>query len=87
MFLQRNDDRRNSRTAVNKPFLIWLLTLITEYFESNFVVEEVPATSSHFDLEMMRALNKADEISVTEDQESAMIAINVAGATLNPSPK
>lgn len=51
------------------------------------MVEEVPATSSHFDLEMMRALNKADEISVTEDQESAMIAINVAGATLNPSPK
>lgn len=72
---------------MNKPFLIWLLTLITEYFEGNFVVEEVPATSSHFDLEIMRALNSVEEVSLAENEESAMIAINVAGASLNPSPK
>lgn len=87
VFLHRNDDRRNSQTTVNKPFLIWLLNLITEHFEKNFIVEEKPAATSHFDLEIMRSLNKEEEMTVTEDQDTAMIAINVAGATLKSSPE
>lgn len=87
VFLHRNDDRRNNQTKVNRPFLIWLLNLITEHFEKNFIVEEMPAATAHFQLQVMRSLNKEEEMSVTEGQETAMIAINVAGTTLNSCPK
>lgn len=51
------------------------------------MVEELPATSSHLELEIMFALNKPDEVSVAEDQDAvSMIAINVAGTVLNSSP-
>lgn len=83
VFLQRNDDRENKK--INKPFLIWLLNLITEYFESNFVVEEPPETTSNFNLQIMRSLN--DVIVQEPEGEEVAIAINIAGALLNANPK
>lgn len=83
VFLQRNDDRKNKK--INKPFLIWLLNLITEYFENNFVVEEVPETTSNFNLQIMRSLN---DIIVQEPRgEEISIAINIAGTLLSSDPK
>lgn len=83
VFLQRNDDRENKK--INKPFLIWLLNLITEYFEGNFVVDEVPETTSNFNLQIMRSLN--DVIVQEPEGEDVAIAINIAGALLNANPK
>lgn len=83
MFVERNKDR--SGYQINGPFLTWLMTLITEYFEMNFVVVELPAASAQWQLEIMRALNTKEESQVTETEAATPIAVNIAGTVLNPS--
>lgn len=85
VFQQRNDERKKQQ--VNKPFLIWLTNLITGYFESSFIVDELPASSANVDLEIMYALNKAEEFSKSESETNSLIAINVTEAVLNPRAK
>lgn len=83
VFIVRNKERLDYQ--INKPFLAWLMTLISVYFESNFVVEEVPACSARWELQMIRALNTEDEMMQTESDAAITIAINIAGTLLNPS--
>lgn len=61
------------------------MTLITEYFEANFVVDELPSSSAQWELQMIRALNTEDELQQTESDATTNIAINIAGTLLNPS--
>lgn len=83
VFIVRNKERLDSQ--INRPFLAWLITLITEYFESNFVVDELPATSAQWQLQMIRALNTEDEMMQTDTDTTTTIAINIAGTLLNPT--
>lgn len=83
VFIVRNKERFDYQ--INKPFLAWLITLVTEYFESNFVVDELPAASAQWQLQMIRALNTDDEIMQTDTDTTVTIAINIAGTLLNPS--
>lgn len=83
VFIVRNKERMNHQ--INRPFLAWLMTLVTEYFESNFVVDELPASSAQWELQMIRALNTEEEMRQTESDNTATIAINVAGTLLNPT--
>lgn len=85
VFLQRNDEHIDQH--VNKPFLIWLTNLITGYFESNFIVDDVPASASTVELKIMFALNTEDEITRSETESSALISINIGGLVLHPSAK
>lgn len=85
-FLQRNDERKIQQ-QIFKPFLIWLTNLITGYFENSFIVDELPASSSNIDLEIMYALNTAEEINKSESEPNSLIAINITEAVLNPSAK
>lgn len=85
VFLHRNSERKDQQ--VNKPFLIWLTNLVSTYFECNFVVDELPASSSVIELQILYALNTADEIQRSETESSALIALNVAETVLNPSAK
>lgn len=83
VFIVRNKERFDYQ--INKPFLAWLMTLISEYFETNFVVDELPASSAQWELQMIRALNTEDEMMQTESDSTTTIAINIAGTLLNPS--
>lgn len=79
-------DRSKQRTGyeINGPFLVWLTTLITGYYETNFVVVALPDTSSQWQLQIMRALNTDEEIQNTETETATPIALNIAGTLLNP---
>lgn len=83
VFVMRNKERRDYQ--INKPFLMWLMNLVTTYFEENFVVTEVPAASAQWDLQMIRVINSEEEMQHTESETSTKIAINIAGTLLNPS--
>lgn len=83
VFILRNKERLEYQ--INNPFLAWLMTLISEYFEANFVVDELPSSSAHWELEMVRALNTEEEMQQTETDSTKPIAINIAGTLLNPS--
>lgn len=83
VFVVRNKERLNY--LINKPFLIWLMNLITGYFEENFVVDTLPAASAQWDLRMIRILNSEEEMQQTETDSPSVIAINIAGTLLNPS--
>lgn len=72
---------------INKPFLVWLMTLVTSYFEENFIVDELPAASQHWNLEMMRVINSEEEMMQTGTQIPTVIAVNIAGALLNSTGK
>lgn len=62
------------------------MTMITEYFEGNFVADELPAVSAQWDLQMIRALNTDEECqSQSETDSTIKIAINIAGTLLSPS--
>lgn len=88
LFLTR---KRNSRTVahhINKPFLIWLNDSICQHFENNFVVDQMPESSSSFPLEFMRSLNRPEDFQSTDaEDETHTVAINIAGCVLNPSAK
>lgn len=83
IFIERSKER--SGYQINGPFLRWLMTLISEYFEKNFVVDQLPDVSSQWQLEIIRALNTQEEKQQTETESFIPIAINVAGTVLNPS--
>lgn len=83
VFVVRNKERLNYK--INSPFLSWLINLVTGYFESNFVADELPAASAHWNLQMIRALNTDEELQQTDTESNATIAINIAGTVLNPS--
>lgn len=83
VFVVRNKERSNYK--INGPFLAWLINLISTYFESNFVTSELPAAAAHWDLQMIRVLNTNEELQETETESILSIAINIAGAVLNPS--
>lgn len=83
VFVTRNKERLDYQ--INGPFLTWLMTLISEYFEMNFVVVELPATSAQWQLDILCALNTQEEIQNTESESVTPIAINIAGTLLNPS--
>lgn len=70
---------------LNKPFLTWLVNLITSYFEESFVASELPSASAQWDLAMLRSLNTEEELTNTETNTTIMIGINIAGQLLNPS--
>lgn len=81
----RNKERRDYQ--INKPFLMWIMNLITAYFEENFVVEDLPAASAQWELKMLRVLNSSEEMLQTEEELPTVIAIDIAGTLLNPSGK
>lgn len=83
VFLVRNRNSRTDAQHINKPFLIWLSDLISNYFENNFVIEELPGSNSSLPLEFMRTLNQPED----SDSEIPLIGINIAGCVLNPSAK
>lgn len=83
VFVVRNKERMNYQ--MNKPFLIWLMNLVTGYFENNFIIDKPPATSAQWDLQIIRALNTDEEIEQTETETKITIAIDIAGTLLNPS--
>lgn len=85
VFLQRNDERKNQQ--INRPFLIWFINIITGYFQNSFIVDELPASSANIDLEIMYALNTAEEVNKSDSDPNSLIAINITGAVLNPSAK
>lgn len=85
VFVLREHNKDRMGYQINGPFLSWLMTLITEYFESNFVVSDLPASSAQWQLAMIRALNTQEEIQDTETSAATPIAINIAGTLLNPS--
>lgn len=89
VFVERNIERKDRQ--VNLPFLIWLCNLITGYFLSNFIVEEVPAGSAMLNLQLMRALNTDSELEHSNEdgvrESGQQIAINIAGAVLDSSSK
>lgn len=74
VFIVRNAERLEYR--INKPFLTWIISLITGYFEDNFVVDELPPSSAQWDFQMLR------DIKTNRDTES-ICAINIAGTLLN----
>lgn len=84
MFVVRNKERIDYH--INRPFLTWLMNLVTSYFEENFIVDELPASASHWnDLRMIRVKNSEEEMQQTEMEIPTIIAINIAGTLLNPS--
>lgn len=88
IFLIRNRSSRTDAHHINKPFLIWLNDLTCNYFESNFVIETLPDSSSTFPLDFMRSLNRPEDFeSNNTDGELPTVGINIAGSVLNPSTK
>lgn len=83
VFVVRNKERLDYQ--INAPFLSWLINLITGYFESNFIVDELPPASAQWDLHIIRALNTEDELKQTDSPTIATIGVNIAGTVLNPS--
>lgn len=83
VFVVRNKERTGYQ--INGPFLTWLMTLISEYFEENFIVSELPPVSAQWQLDIIRALNKPDETQNTETGSAAFIALNIAGTVLSPN--
>lgn len=58
------------------------MNLVTQYFEENFVVDELPPSSAKWQLEIIRALNADEELDRTETESPINIAINIAGTAL-----
>lgn len=84
----RNRGSRSDTHQINKPFLIWLNDLIGQQFENNFVIDNIPESSSTLPLDLMRSLNRTEEFeSVNTEGEPPTISINIAGCVLNPSAK
>lgn len=63
------------------------MTLITGYFEGHFIVSDVPAASTQWQLEFLRALNNQEETQITESESPAPIAVDIAGTVLNASAR
>ncbi|XP_031621413.1 Fanconi anemia group D2 protein [Contarinia nasturtii] len=83
VFVDRNHERLNHQ--INRPFLTWLMGLVTGYFENNFIIDQSPASSAQWDLQIIRALNTDEEMEQTETDTKITIAIDIAGTLLNPS--
>lgn len=83
IFIVRNTERKDYK--INGPFLSWLMSMISEHFMNNFVVDELPSASTQWQLDILRALNTEEEEQNTETESAQPIAINVAGTLLNPS--
>lgn len=74
VFVVRNEERLEYR--INKPFLTWLISMITGYFEDSFVVDELPPSSAEWNFQMLR------DIKIDQETDT-MCAINIAGTLLN----
>lgn len=83
VFVDRTKQRSGS--DINKPFLTWLVSLITGYFEESFVASELPPASTQWNLQMLRSLNTEEELTHTDTNTTTMIAVNIAGPLLSPS--
>lgn len=83
VFVVRNKER--SEFQVNRPFSMWLMNLVTDYFQTSFVVDTVPASSVQWDLQMIRVLNSNEEMEQTDTETIKSIAIDIAGTLLNRS--
>lgn len=70
---------------LNKPFLGWCSEIITQEFQTNFVVDEIPDIPG-FNLDRKFGLNREDEYG-SENTEAALIAINIAGLIFNEGYK
>lgn len=85
VFVVRNQERLHHQ--INRPFLTWLIGLVTGYFENNFIIDESPPSSAQWDLQIIRALNTDEELEQTDTDTKATIAVDIAGTLLNSSGK
>lgn len=76
VFVVRNAERLDYQ--INKPFLTWIISLVTTYFEDKFILDELPASSVQWDLQMLRGINEL------QDSE-AICGIDIAGTLLKPT--
>lgn len=83
--LNKSSDSR----VVNKPFLIWVSDMMMRDIQEHFVVESMPNTGDCADLvlEFLYTLNTDDELESVGSEGRVQIAINVAGAVMNPTSK